>query len=73
MGDLAGAADRYRQCQAALEKARSELEEAIAAAGFVELHRHVSDGRVIDALYQRLDERSGDAEVKHFEEFAARG
>ena len=73
MGDLAKAANRYRKAEAALEKTRSELEQAVAAAGFVEIYRRTSDGRVVDALYQRVDDESGDAEVKHFEELAARG
>ena len=72
MGDLANAAHAYRKAQAALEKARVDLERAIAEDGWAEAHRHISDGKTVSLLFQRTDE-SGNGEAKRFEEFAGVG
>jgi hypothetical protein len=68
MSSLTKAASNYRKAEVGLAKARTELEQAIAAEGFIELHRHISDNRVVDVLYE-----SGNGEARRFHEFAAMG
>ena len=69
MSDLTTAAGKYRKAEDALEKARINLEQAIADDGWTEAHRHISDGKTVSVRYQRTDQ-DGNGEAKHFEEFA---